>query len=165
MAKILYLHRHGKARSTEAGMKDIDRELDAEGLRQCSRVGAFLSLSNAQVDAMISSHALRAIQSAEQVASQISYDISKICIETELYEASVRIILQIVNEFNSDWDAVLIVGHNPTITYFSEYLTGHHFEGMEPGSLVKITCHVDDWQRVTNLNASFEYYKDSTDLS
>ena len=163
MGKTLFIVRHGKARPKEGGEKDQDRPLDPEGMRSSSRLGAYLYNKNADITTIICSNAVRAKQSAEQIADQVGHDISKIIIDEDLYEASVRILLDKVNKFDNEWNEVVIVGHNPVLSYFVEYITGHHFEGMEAGSLVKIACNLDDWMEVSQENCSFEYYASPKD--
>ncbi len=165
MGKTLYIVRHANAKAMEAGGKDIDRMLAAEGLQQSSRLGAYLYKKNADITAILCSSAMRAVQTAEQIADQINFDIAKISIDEELYEASVRIVGNKIAELNNDWNEVLLIGHNPVLSYFVEYLTGHHFEGMQTGSLVKISSVADDWVLVSNENASFEYYIAPEDIT
>lgn len=165
MGKTLFIVRHAMAKSTEPGKKDIDRTLSSEGLQQSSRLGVYIYKKNTEISAIVCSNALRAIQTSELIADQINFDISKIQADPELYEASVRIIINKVNEFNNEWNEVIIVGHNPVLSYFVEYLTGHHFDGMEAGSMVKISSGVDDWALVSQENASFEYYVSPEDFN
>ncbi len=164
MVKTLFIVRHGKAKPKEGGQKDQDRPLEAEGMRTSSRLGVYLYEKNTDISAIVCSSAVRAQQTAELIADQINYDISKIIVDEELYEASVRIILGMINEFSADWDEVVIVGHNPVLSYFVEYLTGYHFEGMEAGSLVKISCNTEKWDEVSKENCSFEYYASPEDF-
>lgn len=165
MGKTLYIIRHAIAKSADPGEKDIDRELASEGLQESSRLGAYIYKKNTDISAIICSSAKRAVQTAEQIADQINFDISKIRVEEELYEASVRIIGNIVNALSNEWKEVIIVGHNPVLSYYIEYLTGHHFEGMEAGSLVKISSSEDSWELLSNDNASFEYYISPQDFN
>ena len=158
MGKTLFIVRHAMAKATEAGKKDIDRVLSSEGLQQSSRLGVFVAKKNANISAIISSNAIRAIQTSEQIADQIGFDISKIIADEDLYEASVRIWLNKIHKVNNDWNEVIIVGHNPVLSYFVEYLTGHHFDGMAAGSLVKISTTAKDWTQISQDNSSFEYY-------
>jgi phosphohistidine phosphatase len=164
MGKTLFIIRHGKARAKETGVKDLDRPLEPEGLRQSTRLGAYLYNKSANIYAIMTSNALRAQQTAEQIADQINFDTSKIMVNEELYEASVRIMLEIVNKLSNDWEEVIVVGHNPVVSYFVEYVTGYHFEGMVPGSVVKISCNVEDWMELTKENSSFEYYTTPQDF-
>ncbi len=165
MGKTLFVVRHAKAKQTEIGAKDIDRELLPEGLQQASRLGAYLYKKNGDIDAIICSSALRAVQTAELIADQLSYDISKTVIISDLYEASVRIIENILLDLNNEWNKVVLIGHNPVLTYFVEHLTGHHFDGLEPSGIVKISIGANEWKLVSKENASFEYYTSPDDFS
>ena len=165
MGKTLFIVRHAKANQTNPGSKDIDRILSSEGLQQSTRLGVYLYKKNADISKIICSNAVRAVQTAEQIADQIKFDIDKISQDPELYEASVRILVNKVCEFNNALNEVMIVGHNPVLSYFVEYLTGHHFDGMEAGSLVKISTGVDDWAQISQDNASFEYYVSAEDFT
>jgi len=164
MEKTLYLIRHGKAKSADAGEKDRHRSLDSEGLRQATRIGAYLYKNDPMPSAIISSSATRALETAEQLASQLGYDISKIKSDDELYDGSVRMILEAVTQFNDSWNVVLIIGHNPALSYFVEYVTGHNFEGMDTGSLVKISCPHESWQELSQGSAKFETYLGPAEL-
>ncbi len=165
MEKILYLIRHGKAKSAEAGERDRHRSLDSEGLRQATRLGAFLYKNDPMPSAIIASSATRAMETAEQLASQLRFDLSKIKADDELYEASVRMILDTVNQFHDAWNVVFIIGHNPALSYFVEYMTGHHFDGMEPGSLVKIRCQHESWKELSQGTATFGFYLGPDELN
>ena len=165
MGKTLFIVRHASAKQAEAGEKDIERVLTAEGLQQSTRLGTYMHKKYTDISAIVCSSALRAIQTSEQIADQINFDITKIIIDPELYEASVRIIFNKICEFKNDWSEVVLVGHNPVLSYFVEYITGHHFDGMESGSMVKISCGVNDWKLISNDNASFEYYVSPNDYS
>lgn len=165
MGKTLFIVRHAKVKPTESGERDIDRELAPEGLQQSSRLGFYIYKNNTDISGIVCSSAIRATQTAELISDQINFNISKIIIDPELYEASVRILFNKVCAFNNEWNEVIIVGHNPVVSYFVEYVTGHHFDGMESGGLVKIACGVDDWGLVTQDNASFEYYVSPDDYA
>lgn len=165
MGKTLFIVRHAIAKPAETGGKDIDRELASDGLQQSSRLGTYIYKNNTDISGIVCSNAARAVQTAELISDQINFDISKIIIDPELFEASVRILFNKVCDFNNDWSEAIIVGHNPVLSYFVEYLTGHHFDGMEAGGLVKILCNVDDWKLVSMENASFEYYVSPDDYT
>ncbi len=164
MEKILYLIRHGKARPAESGEKDFDRLLEPEGMRQATRLGSYLYKRDVLLSAIITSKATRARESAEQVASQLGFDLSRIIDNDDMYEASVRMLLDIAWEMMDSWDQVLIVGHNPALSYFAEYITGHQFDGMELGSLVKISCEIDSWKELGAGMATFEAYVTPEDI-
>ena len=165
MGKRLFIIRHGRARAAEVEERDIDRPLSAEGMQETSRLGSYLHKKGYEISAIISSSAVRAVMTAENIADQINFDVSKIQADEDLYEASVRIVLEKVNKFHDDWQNVILVGHNPVLTYFVEYITGHHFDGMAAGSIVVISCDVDSWEEVSKDNAMFQQYLSAENYS
>ena len=165
MGKRLFIVRHGQARFAGSDEKDIDRPLSPEGMQQTSRLGSYMHKKGYEISAIITSNALRAVMTAENIADQINYDVMKIEADEDLYEASVRILLEKVNNFHDDWQQVVLVGHNPVLTYFVEYITGHHFDGMAAGSMVVISCDVDSWEELSKENATFEQYLSPEDYS
>jgi len=98
---------------------------------------------------MVTSAAVRAFQTAQIIAEQIRYPAEEIQEDPELYDASVRIFLRIVNELDVNCQSVLFVGHNPTVSYMAELLTGETVGNMEPGSLVEIHFPMDSWKEVS----------------
>jgi phosphohistidine phosphatase len=158
MGKVLYVVRHGKASAKQPGEKDRDRMLDAVGLRQSKQLGLYLYNKNANISAIVCSPAKRALQTAEQLADQLDYNLAKIVCDEDLYEASVKIVLEKVQAFVDDWQEVVMVGHNPVLSYFVEYVTGFHFDGLEAGSAVRIDCKVEKWIDLAGKSTSFEQY-------
>jgi phosphohistidine phosphatase len=165
MGKTLFVIRHAKSREADAGQKDIDRILASDGLQQATRLGAYIYNNYAEISRILSSNATRAIQTAEQIADQLNYDIDKIVSDEDLYEASVRIISNKIIEFSNDWNEVIIIGHNPVLSYFVEHITGHYFDGMAEGGMVKISFDVDEWIEASTTNASFEFYVSPDDYA
>ena len=76
----------------------------------------------------------------------------------DLYEASVRTILQNVNVLKNEWKTVLIVAHNPAIHYFAEFITGEVIDGMEPCAMVEITFDLESWAMVSERTGTFQTY-------
>ena len=160
MSKTLFLLRHAHAMEKGVGQKDIDRELDSIGLQNSTRMGINFSNKSLQFDMIMSSPASRAFQTASLIAEQIKYEPARIHKNDEIFEASVRTLLQVVNRFKADWDSVLLVGHNPSITYLAEYLTGAEIGNMTTCGVCQVEFSIDAWQEVTeNIGelASYEY--------
>ncbi len=66
-----------------------------------------------------------------------------------IYNASVRELLHEINSLPTGTAEVALIGHNPTITYFAEYLTGESIGNMEPSSMVSITFKGTHWEEVS----------------
>jgi len=159
MGKTLFLLRHAMAADKTIDQKDFDRELNSVGLQNSTRMGINFSNKSISFDMILSSPAVRASQTANLIAEQLKYETSKIHHNEEIYEASVRTLLQVVNKMKDDWSSVLLVGHNPAISYLAEYLSNHEVGNMTTCGVVKITFEVDSWQEISEHSGNLESYE------
>jgi len=159
MVKDLILVRHAEAAQVNASVKDIERELTAKGYRDAPRVGRYLHENAFFPDMILSSNALRAKSTAELLAEQLKYELNQISYDEELYNASVRMLLTAVNAAEASWNKILLVGHNPAISYLAEYLTGDEIGNMEPAAFVHVQFELDDWSAVSENSGNCLAYK------
>lgn len=153
--KKLFLIRHAHAEKYSESNLDIDRKLTSEGMKVASLVGKYLMDEGMKPEAVISSSAHRALLTAELVATQLDFDIEKIQGVELLYKASVREFVDFIGHINDDLQSVLIVGHNPTITYVSDYLCSAEISSMSPGALVQINFSIDSWSVISKEAGEF----------
>ncbi|MTI21024.1 histidine phosphatase family protein [Fulvivirga sp. RKSG066] len=149
MSKTLFLLRHARASDRLIGQKDFDRELDSIGLQNSTRMGINFSHKAVHFDMIMSSPAMRAKQTASLVSEQIKYDTKKIHLNEEIYEASVRTLLQVINRLKDEWTTVLIVAHNPSISYLAEYLTGSEIGDMTTCGVCHLEFETESWAEVS----------------
>lgn len=158
MSKQLYLLRHAEAAPKESRQDDKFRELTQAGVKDCLHMGAWLREQNFQFDLIVSSSALRAEQSAEMIAEGMKLNNPKILLEDVLYEASVRQFLDYVMNIEDGYDDVLIVAHNPAISYLAEYLTKADIGDMAAGSVVMIRFDFSSWKQVSENTGELVKY-------
>ncbi|PIB36118.1 hypothetical protein BFP72_12285 [Reichenbachiella sp. 5M10] len=144
MSKELFLIRHAEADSENFDIKDIERPLTSDGEIVASKVGRFLKTANHQPDAIFVSSALRTRQTSGFLVEQIGFDAQNIMIVEELYEASTRILLRVINELGNNFNKVFIIAHNPGISFLAEYLTGEIIGNVAPAGIVHLKAK-DDW--------------------
>lgn len=154
MVKKIYLLRHAETFQLTGNQKDIDRELTATGFRDAVLIGKFMAGKSWIPDAIYSSSAQRANDTTHLVAEQLNYSSSKINYMEELYQATTRVLINIINQFNEEEDAVLVVGHNPHLSYLVELLTGEEIGALDPGGLVKLTAETDQWPSISSGTCS-----------
>ena len=141
--KILFLLRHTKAVPGSDGLRDFDRSLNDQGLRQAGRVGKYLKEQNIGLDLVLSSTAPRARETtdlflnAAECVADVRYD-------QRIYEAGWPQLLEVVSEIEESKNRVLLVGHNPGLEEFLQRLTGH-FAPMSTGALAKIDLRTSVW--------------------
>lgn len=162
MGKTLILIRHGKSDWSDGGEKDFDRGLNQRGNMDAPRMGGKLKEMGIMPDLIVSSPALRTTLTAEYICEQIKYPFENVDFQEDIYEASVRTLLKVVNELNDDHNTVVIVGHNPGFTYLAEYLTGNEIGNIPTCGIVELSIELDKWEMVSQHTAqvkSFIYPK------
>lgn len=149
MNKTLLLVRHADAAEAEVGQKDVDRELSPKGYQDATRLGYYFYEQQQAVDLMLVSTAHRARRTAEILAEQMRCNSHKIQFVEKLYQASVRVVLDLINDQTDSVTRLMIVGHNPTLSYLAEYLTGEAVGSMVPGGVFVLQPAVDEWSAVS----------------
>lgn len=109
--KTLVLMRHGKAQPDEPE-GDHARVLTKRGRRQAAAIGSYIGREIGIPDAIISSDATRAEQTAEIAAEAMGY-VGDLTLVPHIYEADVTTLLAVVRSILDDVGTVLVVGHNP----------------------------------------------------
>jgi len=159
MSKNLYLVRHAKTRQESIDNSDFSRELTDRGYRDASLIGAYCKKQGYAIDMIISSPAARAIATAELMATQMDYPFENIHTNEELYMASVRSFLQVINQLKDEWGNVLITSHNPSITYLGEHISDAEVGNMPTGSAMAISFETNHWAEISQnsgvLNSFF----------
>jgi phosphohistidine phosphatase len=111
--KTLILCRHAKSDWPE-GVPDIRRPLKQRGIRDANFLGDLLRGQAFRPDRIITSPAQRARQTAEIVATCISYP-GEISEAPEIYYEGEEALIGHIHQLPEEWDTVMIFGHNPTL--------------------------------------------------
>ncbi|MDH5597811.1 MAG: histidine phosphatase family protein [Cyclobacteriaceae bacterium] len=156
--KQIFLLRHARTNDVIMGQNDRERELTSIGLQNATRMGIYFSNKGISFDQIISSPAIRAATTAKLVAEQIKYDTENIYFNEDIYEASVRTLLATLNYLKNEWEKVLLVGHNPAISYLAEYITGEPIGNITTCGLVNIKFNFKSWEEVGQGNGDFVEY-------
>ena len=159
MTKSLFLARHAQAMDKQGGLHDSERELNSTGLQNSTRMGMNFNNKGLQFDIIVCSPAVRAVSTASLIAEQIKYDTAKIHINPEIYEASTRTLLQVINQLKDEWNTVLLVGHNPAISYLAEYLTKEEIGNMTTCGVVHMDFEFEEWAMVSEGTGKMVRYE------
>ncbi len=153
MVRKIFLLRHGEAMMPDYGMKDIERPLTSKGANQIRELGKELAQTSFKPDLVYCSPAVRTQQTLEHLSESMGQEW-----ETELrpdiYEAAVRSLFEVLCESDNSIQSILLVGHNPGITYLAEYLSGEGIVGMRPGDLVKLDFAIGAWKELSQGSCS-----------
>ncbi len=159
MKRYLYLVRHATAEDGSFYLPDFDRELTPEGIIQAARMGKRLADSNLKPELLVSSGAKRAYQTAKIMAEQLGCDTNKIETDNALYAGGPKAYMAIVNASLSSLAHLMIVGHNPDISFFAEYLTHADIGQMNKSGVVTIEFEHLEWSEVSARTGKFISYK------
>ena len=140
--------RHGSAENDIRGILDKDRNLTEDGIREVLLKGIWLNTNNFVLDFILSSDAARTKQTTNLIAEKCNLEESKIEFSNDLYNASLGKMIDQLAMLNNKYDTIMLVAHNPGVSYLSEYLTGNYVS-FEPSTLQIIELKITDWNFIT----------------
>ena len=94
---------------------------------------------------IISSPAVRAWTTAKAVAREISYPIEFLQREKDLYLASLSTLIDVVGEQDNGFNSLMVVGHNPGLTEFANYLVPGLTGNLPTAGVVSVAIDADSW--------------------
>ena len=143
--KTLTLVRHAKSSWGDPGLRDRDRPLSRRGERDAPRMGKRIVKAGMRPSLIISSPAARAWATAKAVAQEIGYPQEFLQREADLYLASVDDFLEIVNAQDIGFNSLMLVGHNPGLTEFANYLSPNLTDNVPTAGVVSVNIDQNDW--------------------
>ena len=157
MSKHIILIRHAQAEGIQSGLKDIERMLTPVGSKDATRMGKLLFEANIIPDLILSSSAERTTETTKYLCEQLNFNFDKVAFEEDLYESSVRLLVNSIQKIKSEYKCVFLVAHNPSISYLAEYLTGEVIGNLPPCGVVNLSSEIDSWEEISQ--GSFELVK------
>ncbi len=158
MRKHLYLIRHATAEPGAPMFRDFDRELTGDGIMEAARMGARLAERRLKADRIVCSGALRTFQTAKVFAERLGFDADAIVANDNLFDGGPRMYMSELAGTPDDCQVLLMVGHNPDISYFAEYLTKAYIGSMEKGSVAVIEFTGLSWAEVSGNTGVLKEY-------
>ncbi len=158
--KKLILIRHADTFEQAPNQKDKERVITRKGEMDALKMGMWLKQNHALPQKLFSSSALRAEQTAKLLAEQWGMDENHLFLTDDLYNISIREMMGFVNALDDSLGTAALIGHNPTLTYFTEYVTGANVNGFSPGTAAVIAFTLDSWQLVGQHSGSLDALKE-----
>jgi phosphohistidine phosphatase len=143
--KTLLILRHAKTQP-DAPAGDHARELTKRGHRNAAAMGDYIKTLTGTADAIITSDATRALQTAEIVAEAVGFQ-TPLTVVPRIYGADLNTLLALVRSILDEVDTAIIVGHNPGFEELAEALAGNHDEGVRlpTAGLALLEFDVERW--------------------
>jgi len=156
--KTLYLVRHAKSSWDHPGLSDAERPLLEKGIRKSVPVIKYLKERGAIPNLMISSPAVRAIETARLFARGFGYEESNIRIDRKIYDGYYDRILDVIYETSNDTESLMLFGHNPTITNLANLFLHPGIDDMPTSAVTAITFKTEKWEEVPNAKSRLLFF-------
>lgn len=168
MSKTIYLIRHATAEegSHSAMLKDIDRELISKGIMESAKLGSYLKSNIPPLDLLITSPAERTKATAKVIAEQLKIETDGILVNDNLYGGGPRAYLSALNSLDEGASNVAIVGHNPDISFFAEYLTRDDIGGsMQKATVIGLEIDETRWSEISSKMMNLKLRIDVSEIN
>lgn len=158
--KTLYLMRHAKSSWSFDELTDQERPLNDRGRADAPHMGQALAKRQLALDLLVSSPAVRALSTAVLVARELDYPRDEIKVEPAIYQADLDTLLGVIRGLPDAANAVLLTGHNPTITDTANYLLPNDglTNEMPTAAIMCLHFKTDHWAEAGPATAEFYFY-------
>ncbi len=146
----LYILRHASAGTSRANLKvDVKRPLDKEGKQHCFHLAHVLNAMKISFDLIVSSPLKRCLQTAQLIGTEMGYEAKILHAEALQPNAEYAQFQRLIHECRS-YENVLMVGHNPTLTYFlGQMIEGGAALEAVPPPMARVRLRKGSMARVT----------------
>ncbi len=149
----LFLLRHAKSSWDSDVPSDFERPLAQRGLKDAFRIAAWMGSRGIVPDHIVSSPAVRAIQTVQQICVRLALPEELVRRDEHLYLASLATLLQVLAGVPATAGFPLLVAHNPGLDELLLYLCGEGLPYTGSGKLMTTAALVrielpDEWSRL-----------------
>lgn len=143
--KTLTIFRHAKSSWDYPDLSDHDRPLNKRGKKDAPIMGERLKAAGIRPSLIVSSPAKRAWSTAKLVARELTYPVEFLQREPLLYHAGVNRIFDVLAAQDDGFNSIMIVGHNPGLTDFANFLVPQLTSNIPTAGFVSVLIDSEDW--------------------
>lgn len=144
----LTLVRHAKSSWNLPELEDFYRPLSPRGVRNAFSMAEELGRRGVYPDLMLTSPAVRAINTAIIIARKLDFPQQRIESNDRLYEASVSDLLAVISNVNDNIGHLMLFGHNPSFTALINKLQPNTLDNLPTCGVFSIDLSIDAWSEV-----------------
>lgn len=156
--KTIYLVRHAKSDWNSAHTSDFERTLNERGMKAAPFMATRLRGKKVRPEVVLSSPAKRALTTAEIFCDILGYPKEHIQKRSEIYEGGAGRLLTIIQQIPDDCTTAMIFGHNPTMTAFSNLLSGNSIDSLVTCGVVRIDMDIESWMEANADSGKLVWY-------
>jgi phosphohistidine phosphatase len=148
LMKQLLIVRHAKSSWDNPGLEDFQRPLLEKGKKKTRYILDYLIKHQIRPDLIISSHATRALDTAKIIAHALVIPEEKLIISKNLYHGDAESLFNYFYDMHDEVNSLMLVGHNPTLTYFSNIFLDKKIDNLPTSGVVCIEFKTDSWAQI-----------------
>lgn len=155
--KTLYIVRHAKSSWDFPDLPDVERPLLEKGIYNTNKIIKELNEKGVKIDMLVSSHAKRAYETAKIIAKGILFPVEKIEVNRNIYQVNRDELFNVIFSQNDEMESLMIVGHNPTLTQFTNLFIDDKIEILPTSGIISIDFETDKWIGVIKANHKINF--------
>lgn len=163
--KTLYIVRHAKSSWDHPELHDRERPLLEKGKKRTRHIIEYFLENNISVDLILSSPAVRALETARLIARAMNYPIDDIHIHNNIYTSDAEKLHNIFFDLPQDINSLMITGHNPTLTTFANYFLEKKIDWIPTSGVVSISFDTNKWEDLYTSAKKLNFYITPKELS
>lgn len=155
--KTLYVMRHAKSAWGEPGLDDFERPLLEKGKKRTRTIIEYLKKKDVKPGLLLSSPAVRALQTAQIMLHGLGMDKEALRIEKSMYTSDSEQLEDLFFDLPSTVDEILMVGHNPAVTNFVNRFIDAKIDALPTSGTVALAFDIKDWEDVLNVKPKLRF--------
>lgn len=147
MTLLLSLIRHAKSSWAEP-VEDFRRPLAETGIKRTEKLRKIIKVELQKADAIYSSPAIRARETASILLEGLDVDGSKLKLSQDLYTFDCNDLEKFVKNLDSSYTHVFLLGHNTAITDFVNKFGDRYIENVPTSGWVTLAFETENWSQI-----------------
>lgn len=163
--KTILIMRHAKSSWDDPSLKDFDRPLNKRGRKDAPRMGRYLLSMGLVPDLIVSSSAVRAKRTVELLSDAAGIRLDQIQWDRTLYDNGAEAYINAVQRSPSDFETVMVAGHNPTVEKVIKRLSSEKIERrVTTANIACFKSSADQWVDISEKNTIFKWLVGPKDI-
>ena len=155
--KTLYIVRHAKSSWKVKDIPDEERPLLEKGKKRTKKIIDHFHDRDITINYLVTSHAVRALETAKMLAKGLNYPSDKIRIDKRLYHADSDELLNEFYDIPPRFSSVMLVGHNPALTNFVNLFIKPKIDWIPTSGVVGIEFDTDKWEEIVEAKSRLKF--------
>ena len=162
--KRIYIVRHGKSDWENLELNDIERPLKSRGEENSHEMSVHMKELGWIPDLILSSPAVRAFETARIFADNLGVNGAGFKVDEKLYLPDFSVLLRTLLYLSDDIGSVMIVGHEPSLTYLINHFLTKPMDRVVTASMTMIDLKIDEWKDLSPDAFSSGIHKNRHDM-